>query len=218
MSAFDHDIFTKRLPPVGRGVLKIEGDRVMFYGKYFMSTERGRDAFETVKEMGADSEWSIGWPNSTLKTATMTDEWREKGARRVIAGMNVMEVSPVMLGANQFTRTVATKSADAVVDEEQEQAEAERQRVASEDAAAVEAKRKADIVAAVEQTLATMKAAEEAEAERKRLAEHAEREREAIATKAAEDKAAEAMRKQFAARAEKEFARFHRNMNLYGVR
>lgn len=224
MSAFDHDIFTKRMPPVGRGVIKVEGDRVVFHGKYFMSTERGRDAFETVKALGPESEWSIGWPNSTLKTATMTDEWRAKGARRVISGIVVMEVSPVMLGANQFTRTVATKSAEdeaAAAAEKAEQdrlAAAEQERIAAEQAAAAAEQRKQDIMAAVEKTLAEMKAAEDAEAERKRAAEAAEQERLAIATKAAEEKAAADARKELTTRAEKEFARFRRNMDLYRVR
>src|ERR1044071_4088777 len=56
LSAYGHDVITQDKPPVGRGVVSIEGDRAILTAKYFMSTERGRDAFNTVKEMGADSE------------------------------------------------------------------------------------------------------------------------------------------------------------------
>lgn len=218
MSGYDHDIFTKRMPPVGRGVLKIEGDRVMFYGKYFMSTERGRDAFETVKELGTDSEWSIGWPNATLKTAKMTDDWREKGARRVISGMNVLEVSPVMLGANQYTRTVATKSAgdaESVDDATAEANVAEVARLVAEQAAKDE-QRKQEIIAAVTKSLMDAKAAEDAAAEQKRIEQEQEQERVAIATKAAADAALAAERSRITVIATREFERFQRNMRMAG--
>ncbi len=110
LSAYGHDVITEGRPPVGRGVVSIEGDRAVLKARYFMSTERGRDAFATVKEMGADSEWSIGFAKR-CKTAPMTDEWKAKGARRLIAGLDLWESSPVFMGSNAMTGTLAAKAA-----------------------------------------------------------------------------------------------------------
>lgn len=110
MSGYAHDIITKREAPVGKGTITEEGDWLVFRGKFFMSTTRGREAFNLVKELGADSEWSIGFPPN-VKTAPMTKEWTAKGASRLIAGMNVLETSPVMVGAGIDTQTVGVKEA-----------------------------------------------------------------------------------------------------------
>ncbi len=109
MSAYGHDVITEGKPPVGRGVISIEGDRVFLKGRYFMSTERGRDAFNTVREMGSDSEWSIGFAKDVL-TAPLTNDWKAKGARRLIAGLQLFEASPVFMGANAQTGTVSAKA------------------------------------------------------------------------------------------------------------
>ena len=111
LSGFDHDTVLKSLPPVGRGMITEQGDKLVFEGKFFMSTERGREAFNYVREMGADGEWSFGFPRAT-KNATLTDEWRTKGAKRLIAGMAPFEASPVFVGAGFGTGTLLTKSAD----------------------------------------------------------------------------------------------------------
>lgn len=110
LSAYGHDVIKEGKPPVGKGIIRVEGDRAVLYAKYFMSTERGRDAFAQVKEMGSDSEWSAGFWND-VGTVPMTPEWRAKGARRLIAKMEVVESSPVFIAANQYTSTVAVKEA-----------------------------------------------------------------------------------------------------------
>ncbi len=117
LSAYGHDVITEGRAPVGRGVVRIKGDQAVLEAKYFMSTERGRDAFATVKEMGADSEWSIGFAKR-VQVAPMTDAWKAKGARRLISGLELWEASPVFMGANAMTGTVAAKAAgDEVIDE-----------------------------------------------------------------------------------------------------
>ncbi len=110
LSAYEHDVITEGKSPVGRGVIRIKGDQAVMEGRYFMSTERGRDAFNTVKEMGAESEWSIGFAKS-VETVPMTPEWKAKGARRLIAGLKLWESSPVFMGANGLTSTVSAKAA-----------------------------------------------------------------------------------------------------------
>ena len=108
LSSWGHDIVTERKPPAGAGVVTVVGNRAQFDGRYFLDTERGRDAFTVVKELGAECQWSVGFmPN--VKTAPMTDAWAKKGAKRLIAGMSLLEVSPVFLGANPGTYTVTAK-------------------------------------------------------------------------------------------------------------
>jgi hypothetical protein len=111
LSAYGHDIITKDKPPAGIGTISVKGDQAIMNGQYFLNTTRGRDAFETVKALGANSEWSIGF-SRRVQTLPMTDEWAKKGARRLIAGINVIESSPVFRGANGLTGTLAVKQAD----------------------------------------------------------------------------------------------------------
>ncbi len=110
LSSYEHNLITEGQAPVGRGVVNVVGNQVVLKAHYFMSTERGRDAFHTVKEMGSDSEWSIGFARQ-VKTAPMTDEWAAKGAKRLIAGLDLYEASPVFMGANSMTSTVSAKAA-----------------------------------------------------------------------------------------------------------
>lgn len=110
MSAYGHDSVLEGKAPVGRGVLQVDGNRAVLSAKYFMTTQRAQEAFATVKELGTDSEWSVAWPPSSVKTAPMTKEWAAKGARRLIKSFGVVEVSPVFRGANQFTGTLGTKA------------------------------------------------------------------------------------------------------------
>lgn len=115
LSGYGHDVILQDAPPVGIGTISEEGGKAVFNGRFFMSTQRGREAFATVKELGTDGEWSFGFPNSTVKTAKMTDAWKEKGARRLIKSLEPVEASPVFRGAGMNTMTMhvkATKAAD----------------------------------------------------------------------------------------------------------
>ena len=114
MSAYNHDIVLDGAAPVGKGMITVQGDKAIFQGRFFMSTERGREAFHMVKELGADGEWSFGYPRA-VKTQEMTGEWRGKGARRIIAGLQPMEASPVFRGAGMGTGTLAAKAADPIL-------------------------------------------------------------------------------------------------------
>jgi hypothetical protein len=81
-----------------------------------MSTVRGREAFFTVKELGPDGEWSFGFPRGTVKTSKLTDEWKERGAKRLLAGIDPVEASPVFRGAGIGTMTMHTKADDSLSD------------------------------------------------------------------------------------------------------
>lgn len=110
ISAYGHRSWMGEMP-VGRGKIRVEGDRAILEGKFFMSTERGRETFETVKQMGDLQEWSYGF--DVLETGEITQDLREKGVRRVLKRLKVFEVSPVLRGAGIGTGTLVAKSADA---------------------------------------------------------------------------------------------------------
>jgi hypothetical protein len=113
LSSYSHDVITEGSAPVGKGTIREVDGKAVFEGNFFMSTQRGREAFLTTKELGPEGEWSFGFPKA-VKTADMTDEWRSKGAKRVIAGLVPIEASPVFVGAGWGTGTLLTKSAEPV--------------------------------------------------------------------------------------------------------
>jgi hypothetical protein len=165
LSGYAHDVVLDGAAPVGIGTVVEENGRLLFKGRFFMSTERGREAFHTTKELGADGEWSFGFPNGSVKTAKLTDDWRTKGARRIIATMHPIEASPVFQGAGIGTGTLAVKEAvkegvkEAVAEVSEEAAEKVEE---AQQAEQVEAAKQAE-----EQAEAERKAAEEAEAKQK---------------------------------------------------
>lgn len=165
ISAYSHGVIKYGDAPVGKGVVTIEGDRAVFRGTYFLSTERGRDAFETVKALGADSEWSIGF--RTLKSSAPTDEWKTKGARRMLTQLDVMEVSPVFLGANAQTATVAVKQADGDDGEVARITEIVTKTLEKERSDAIAAKAESDRIAAEQQAIEAKALADKQAAELK---------------------------------------------------
>lgn len=136
LSAYGHGVVLYDEPPAGKGILEIVGEEVRFRGQYFMETQAGRDAFAVVKGLGEDGEWSIGFLN--VQTKPLTPEWKAQGARRVITGIDVVEVSPVFMGANQLTETIGTKAADESA--EDQSAAAAREEAARASRLAIEAK------------------------------------------------------------------------------
>jgi HK97 family phage prohead protease len=110
ISFYGHDaIFGEA--PVGKGVITTEDGKGILRGNFFMSTTRGREAFETVKALGADGQWSIGF--RVLKDSRPDEEWKAKGAERMIDEIELFEVSPVLRGASPNTMTLAVKQMEA---------------------------------------------------------------------------------------------------------
>jgi phage head maturation protease len=93
--------------PVGKGTLHVKGERLLFRGKFFMTTARGADAFRTLKEIGSDQEWSFGF--RVIDAENATEEWSKQGAFRILKKLEPFEVSPVLIGAGIGTRTVSMK-------------------------------------------------------------------------------------------------------------
>lgn len=109
MSSYGHDAIYGD-PPVGKGALYVDGNKVVFKGRMFINTSRGRDTFETLKEMGADQQWSFGF--RIMGSEVPEEKDRKLGARRILTKLDCFEVSPVIIGAGVGTRTLAMKSAE----------------------------------------------------------------------------------------------------------
>lgn len=115
ISAYGHGSWMGELP-VGRGVIKATAKDARLLGKFFVSTQHGRDTFETVKEMGELQQWSYSLDD--VEEGTLTDELREHGVTRVLKRIVVHEVSPVFKGAGIDTQTVSIKAYNERLEEE----------------------------------------------------------------------------------------------------
>lgn len=98
------------IPPVGKGVIRMDGDQALLDGQFFLNTTGGRDTFELVKEMGDLQEWSYGYDVTDSQKGDFQGE-----PVRFLDGLKVHEVSPVMLGAGIGTGTVSVKEAIAAL-------------------------------------------------------------------------------------------------------
>jgi HK97 family phage prohead protease len=112
VSAYNHKSWPQRGGdmPVGRGVIREEGDEVIADLKFFLGTAHGRDTFEVVKEMGELQQWSYGYRVPEAELGSVSKEQRAEGVHAVFRKVPVTEVSPVLLGASQDTRTIAVKA------------------------------------------------------------------------------------------------------------
>jgi hypothetical protein len=109
--AWAHD----RSQLIGKGRIYEDGDEAKFDGAFFMDTIEGREKFLTTKAMGGLQEWSYGF---RLKEGGYS--FGEQDSRQVrflqphpsegTPGVDVDEVSPVLVGAGEGTRTLAMKS------------------------------------------------------------------------------------------------------------
>jgi hypothetical protein len=105
ISAYNHESWNAAMP-VGKGIIRTTATEAILEGQFFLNTTHGRDAFETVKEMGDLQEWSWGFDIEDAEPATVDGRTVRRIKRTV-----VHEVSPVLLGAGLHTRTLATKGA-----------------------------------------------------------------------------------------------------------
>lgn len=101
--------------PVGKGVIHVEPTRAVFKGAFFLNTEGGQEAYRTVKAMGELQQYSWGFRIRDAAYEERDGEWI-----RIIKRAEVYEVSPVLVGAGEGTRTLSIKSGQPLA----EQAEA----------------------------------------------------------------------------------------------
>jgi len=101
---------------VGRGEIVEDGDKAVFRGQFIMDTERGRDAFNTVKAMGDLQQWSFGYEVDDYEVGMFKKDNQEIEVR-YLKNVKVWEVSPVLVGANQNTSTLSVKSDEEMRDD-----------------------------------------------------------------------------------------------------
>lgn len=91
--------------PVGKGVIRVEPNRAIFDGQFFIDTAAGKDAYLTVKNMGDLQEYSWGF-------RVLDSSFGELDGKQVryIQRAEVFEVSPTLVGANRNTHTLAIKA------------------------------------------------------------------------------------------------------------
>ena len=104
---------------IGRGDIVQDDEKAVFKGQFIMATERGRDAFHTVKAMGDLQQWSFGYQVTDSENGDFKKDGQTQEVR-YIKSATVFEVSPVLVGANQETHTLAVKedNSNAEVDSE----------------------------------------------------------------------------------------------------
>lgn len=103
ISAYNHDSWKGALP-VGKGIIREEGNQAILKGQFFLDTTSGRDTFEVVKQMGGLQEWSYGYDVLVGEPGVLDNQ-----RVQFLKLLKVHEVSPVILGAGVDTRTLAVK-------------------------------------------------------------------------------------------------------------
>ncbi len=94
---------------IGRGVIETDNQKAVFKG-YFLNTEAGKEAYETVKAMQDMQQFSYGFQVMKSTKGTHIDSKGEEIPVRVLEDVKVWEVSPVLVGAQQNSFVQALKS------------------------------------------------------------------------------------------------------------
>jgi len=100
--------------PIGKGTIVQDNEKAVFKGSFFMETEAGKEAYNLVKSMGDLQQWSFGFrvDDSEVAPFKKSDEQGDEYDVRYLKELTVYEVSPVLVGANQETYTLAIKSGE----------------------------------------------------------------------------------------------------------
>ena len=93
--------------PIGKGQITQDDDKATFKGQFFMDTESGKEAYNLVKAMGVLQQWSFGFKVDDSEYGKLKKDGEEEQDVRYLKGLTVYEVSPVLVGANQETYTMA---------------------------------------------------------------------------------------------------------------
>ena len=107
--------------PVGRGVIHQDEEKAWVDGEFFLDTTGGTETYKTVKNLGELQEWSYGFDVVKSSFGKLNDQ-----QVRYLEGLDVFEVSPVLIGAGNNTQTTIIKSVpDKGTTEPEEEAETE---------------------------------------------------------------------------------------------
>ena len=94
---------------IGRGEIVDDGEKAIFKGQFIMDTQQGKDAYNTVKAMGDLQQWSFGYEVLESEKGLFKKDNDTEIEVRYLNDAKVWEVSPVLVGANQNTYTMAVK-------------------------------------------------------------------------------------------------------------
>ena len=94
---------------IGRGIIETDNQKAVFKG-YFLDTEAGKEAYETVKAMQDMQQFSYGFQVMKSSKGKHIDSKGEEVSVRVLEDVKVWEVSPVLVGAQQNSFVQALKS------------------------------------------------------------------------------------------------------------
>lgn len=104
VSAYQHGSW-RGLLPVGKASIKESEDNVLAEGEFNLSTQTGREHYESVKFSGGLQEWSYGF-----QVMESDDETRDGHKVRLLKKVEPYEISPVLLGSGVDTATLAIKN------------------------------------------------------------------------------------------------------------
>ena len=111
---------------IGRGIIETDNQKAVFKG-YFLDTEAGKEAYETVKAMQDMQQFSYGFQVMKSSKGKHIDSKGEEVPVRVLEDVKVWEVSPVLVGAQQNSFVQALKSGLESFDEEVDTPEEQEQ-------------------------------------------------------------------------------------------
>jgi HK97 family phage prohead protease len=104
--------------PIGKGRINEDDGKATFSGEFFMDTDSGKEAYKIVKNMGDMQQWSFGYRvNDSERAPFKSADSDEERDARYLKDLTVFEVSPVLVGANQETYTMAIKSNKELVED-----------------------------------------------------------------------------------------------------
>lgn len=86
--------------PVGMGTIGADDEKAWVEGQFFLETEHGKQTYLTVKALGDLQEWSYGYYVEEYSFGKFNDQHV-----RFLKLLNVVEASPVMIGAGEGTGT-----------------------------------------------------------------------------------------------------------------
>lgn len=95
--------------PIGKGTIRADRKRAIFDGQFNLQTQAGRDAFETIRFNGKSQQYSWGFEILDAEFGEFTGEDGKAEQVRFIKNTRPFEVSPVLIGSNPKTETLAIK-------------------------------------------------------------------------------------------------------------
>src|SRR5439155_2712030 len=103
IGAYGHSTVSDHSLPVGIGTIHSDARRA-WVDAQFLDTPGGRAHHETVKQLGPLQEWSY-----TYRVTDQSTDYRDlqpwPGAKRILKGISVVEVSTVLKGVGADTHT-----------------------------------------------------------------------------------------------------------------